>query len=234
MTDDIWLNHPQNYTEIEDTTLKNTVYPIIIDAVQQNGTKYLLDYGCGDGRLLEKLKFEIEISIYDKSDRMLKMAKKNYGKRIAKIYNNPAAIPKNYFDCVILSMVLVCVDNEKEYNQVLSNTYNTLKTGGIVIISVTHPCFRQYPFSNYDTTYCHNQQFDYFKEGDLFKVTMFDKNPKNNITFTDYHWTLSFSTNKLIETGFTIKKLVETKDDTKSKKCNPLTSPFLILIAQKL
>lgn len=233
MTDDIWLKHPQDFTEIENATLKNLVHPIIIDTVQQNGTKYLLDYGCGDGCLLEKLKHEIEISIFDKSDGMLKMAKKRFGKRIVKIYNNHAVIPKNYFDCVILSMILVCVDNEKEYKQVLSDTYNTLKTGGIAIIAVTHPCFRQYPFSDYDTSYCHNQQFDYFKEGEPFEVTIVDKNTKKNVTFLDYHWTLSYTVNKLVETGFTIKKLIETKDDIKSKIFNHLYSPFLILIAQK-
>lgn len=233
MTDNIWLQHPQDYTKIENATLKNVVHPIIIDTVQQNGTKYLLDYGCGDGRLLEKIKHEIEISVFDKSDEMLKLAEKRIGKRIGKTYNNPAIIPKNYFDCVILSMILVCIDNNKEFKQVLSDTYNTLKTGGIAIIAVTHPCFRQYPFSDYDTSYCHNQKFDYFKEGEPFEVTIVDKNTKKNVTFLDYHWTLSYTVNKLIETGFTIKQLVETKDDITSKKFNSLYSPFLVLIAQK-
>lgn len=233
MTDNIWLEHPEDFLSVEHTTLETIVHPEIIKLIRKNKIKRLLDYGCGDGRLVEKVKGITEISIYDKSKKMLDFAKKRIDARIHKMYSDNKKLPTKYFDCVLLSMILVCIDNQKEFLQTLRNIHKPLRPGGTAIIVVTHPCFRQYPFSDYNTSYCHNKKFVYFKEGEPFDVTIADKNTKKNVTFQDYHWTLSYTVNKLMETGFTIKQLIETNDDITSKKFNSLYSPFLILIAQK-
>lgn len=233
MVTDYWSEHSMDYSNLFQESKENVLYPAMVDLITGHRVSRLLDYGCGDGRFLHFLPPSVEVCVYDRSEEMLTLAKRLTGGRINQFYQDADQIPANSFDAVVVSLVLVCIDNEAEYVQVLQDVYRVLKPGGIGIFAVTHPCFRQYGYSDFYTSYCQAPNFNYFNEGEPFRVTMTDEKKGESISFNDYHWTLSFTINKTIETGLVLEKVVETKDDNSAAKFNDEKSPYLIVVARK-
>lgn len=77
------------------------------------------------------------------------------------------------------------------------------------------------------------EPFDYHKKGEPFEVTIHDETKKLSVTFIDYHWTLSYTINKMIQTGLNIENIIETEDDKSVSGFNKQFPPFIILIANK-
>lgn len=233
MATDYWSEHSADYSSLFQQSKENVLYPAMVDLITRHGASRLLDYGCGDGRFLHFLPEGVEASVYDRSSEMLALARRLAGGRIRQFYEDADQIPGDYFDVVVVSLVLVCIDNEAEYAQVLRDVHRVLKPGGVGIFTVTHPCFRQYAYSDFFTSYCQSPHFNYFDEGEPFGVTMTDDRSSKSISFNDYHWTLSFTINKAIEAGLIIDRVVETRDDASAAKFNPEKSPYLIVAARK-
>lgn len=233
MASDYWSEHSEDYSNLFQESKENVLYPAMVDLITRHGAGRLLDYGCGDGRFLRFLPEGIEVSVYDRSVEMLALAKQLAGDRISLFYQDVDQIPEDHYDVVVVSLVLVCIDNEVEYAQVLRDVYRVLRPGGIGILAVTHPCFRQYAYSDFYTAYCRSPHFNYFNEGEPFEVTMTDDRAGTSINFNDYHWTLSFTINKAIETGLIVDRVVETRDDASAAKFNSEKSPYLIVAARK-
>lgn len=192
-----------------------------------------LDYGAGDGRMSAKINEDIPIDIFDISPTMMKNARKVLGSRLKNEYTQTRNIPKNHYDVIVCSMVLVCIKEKDEYMKTLNAIQKALKASGKAIFSVTHPCFRQARFSDFYTDYSHKEQYDYFEEGKPFGVTIHNAKRKRKVSFDDYHWSLSFMMNSLIQSGLVIKEVIETKDDQNLNNCNNFFSPYLILITEK-
>jgi SAM-dependent methyltransferase len=233
MATDYWSEHSADYSGLFQESKENVLYPAMVDLIKRRGAGRLLDYGCGDGRFLHFLPGDVEASVYDRSSEMLALAKRLAGGRIRRFYDDADQIPEDYFDAVVVSLVLVCIDNEAEYAQVLRDVHRILKPGGLGIFAVTHPCFRQYAYSDFSTSYCKSPHFNYFKEGEAFGVTMTDDRAGKSISFNDYHWTLGFTINKTVEAGLIIDRVVETGDDASAANFNPEKSPYLIVAARK-
>jgi ubiquinone/menaquinone biosynthesis C-methylase UbiE len=233
MASDYWSEHSEDYSNLFQESKEHVLYPAMIDLITRHGAGRLLDYGCGDGRFLSYLPENVEVSVYDRSVEMLALAKELVSDRISRFYQDVDQIPEDDFDVVVVSLVLVCIDNEVEYAQVLRDVHRVLKPGGIGILAVTHPCFRQYAYSDFYTAYSQSRHFNYFNEGEAFGVTMTDDRAGKSISFDDYHWTLSFTINKAIEVGLIIDSVVETRDDASAAKFNSEKSPYLIIAARK-
>lgn len=233
MDNNFWIENSGDYTELLHTSLKNELHPAIVKVVDDLKPKRYFDYGCGDGRMTEMISSEIEISLFDISEEMLQRAEKRLGKRISAIYRNTNQIPENYFDVIVSSLVFVCIDNEKDFTTAMQSISNSLNKNGKAIIALTHPCFRQYAYSDFFTSYTEGKQFDYHKNGEPFDVTIHDESKKLSVTFSDYHWTLSYTINKMIQAGLNIENIIETEDDKSTSGYNKQFSPFIILIANK-
>lgn len=213
------------------TSQKNVLHPTLANLINAQNPKKLLDYGCGDGRILDLLNNDIKIDVHDINQEMLDIIEHKQGKKIASYYLDREKISKNTYDAVLLSMVLVCIDNEIEYLNVLKRIKLCKTKTGRVYIAVTHPCFRDKTFSNFYTSFSNKQPFKYLNNGAPFDVYIEDKMPPS-VAFTDFHWSLSFTLNKILEAGLIIEKVIETSDDSKSKKENKLFSPYLIIVAK--
>lgn len=234
MSYEFWKNKSEDYTSLIRSTIINVLHPTIISALPINQIKKLLDFGCGDGKLIENLPSDISVSAYDISSEMLKQAEMRLGNRVSNYYSVSTDMQSNYFDAVVCSMVLVCIDNQIEYETVLKEIHRVLLLGGTTVLAITHPCFRQYPYSDFYTSYCKDQEFDYFNEGEPFDVQLHDYETEDGALFKDFHWTLSFTINKTITSGFKITKIIETKDDPFSENRNKFFSPFLLVVAEKI
>jgi len=227
----IWSENAVCFMNVLHTSQKNVLHPTLANMINEDNPKQLLDYGCGDGRILKSINSSINIDVHDINEEMLEMAKHKAGNRIGSYFLNKEEIPANTYDAVLLSMVLVCIDNEIEYLNVLKRIKSCKTETGKVYIAVTHPCFRDRKFSNFHTSYGNEQPFKYLNDGEPFDVFIEDEMPPS-VAFTDFHWSLSFTLNKICESGLTIEKVIETPDDTLSKNQNELFSPFFIIVAK--
>jgi len=233
MEKNFWIDNSTDYTELLHTSLKNVLHPMTVKVINESKPKKYLDYGCGDGRMTEMIDKEIPISLFDISEEMLEQAERRLTNRIEKVYRNISEIPANTFDVIVLSLVFVCIDNDNDFTTAMQTISNSLAINGKAIIALTHPCFRQYSYSDYFTAYTNDKPFEYHQNGEPFEVTIHDESKKLSVTFTDYHWTLSYTINKMIQTGLTIEKIIETEDDKSVSGFNKQFPPFIILIANK-
>lgn len=117
------------------------LYPAICSRIKTQSR--ILDYGCGSGELIEKVKkLGHKVLGFDPSIEMVKRAKQlNPG---AFIVNDLNLLVNGNFDIVVLNLVLSCVRDA--YSVVKSASSYTQR----VIITVPHPCFSL--FSDLHTT----------------------------------------------------------------------------------
>jgi SAM-dependent methyltransferase len=174
----------------------------------------------------------LAIDVYDSSPMMLDIVQERAGDLIENVLRTAEEIRSNEYDVVILSMVLVCISDAREYSSVLTHCRRALKSGGILIVAVTHPCFRANRFSNFSTSYSEGESFDYLSEGAPFTVTIKDASPPS-VSFVDFHWSLGFTLNAIAHVGLRLVSTIETKDDPVHTSASRLASPYLILTCIK-
>jgi len=210
--------------------LKYKAYKDIGTYINEKKIKKILDFGCGDGKQLEFIDKKIVTDLYDINEEALKKASKKLKNSKSSVFNITNDIKKNTYELVVFSLVLMCLSNEKELNEIVKSFKGFLKKNGEVIVLITHPAFRDKEFSYYETNVTSN--FNYFNEGFPFKVSL--KNVKHEIFFTDYHWTISKTINLFISKGFELLKMVELQDtNTENDFYNKSFSPYMKLIFKK-
>ncbi len=112
-------------------------------AYLKNGQR-ILDWGCGNGRLLLMLENKkIEYFGVDQSKQLLKQARAEYAKAIKKgmvhFFCNAKRdkkFPPAFFDCAFMIASFFHLPDEKSRVQLLTNIYRELKPGGLLYISV--------------------------------------------------------------------------------------------------
>ena len=194
--------------------------------------KRLLDYGGGDGKFAvlcaESLSLQ-EIITYDPAPRMTSLAQSlcaNF-KQI-RVTDAIQEIESGIFDVVTFNAVWMCLASREVCLDALSKIARLLRSNGHLIASVTHPCFRTCKFSNYFTDFNNS---DYFNDGTLFNVTIY--NGKHELHIVDTHWSLTAMSSQLNESGFVIENLYELPRSTNgSSERN--ASLWLVIIARKL
>lgn len=233
MSNNFWIDNAEDFLFFEHPSERNVLHPLIIKKVTKFAPNTYLDYGAGDGRMTARIPLDIPIDIFDISPKMIKYAQQVLGSKLTNAYIKTRDIPQNHYDIIVCSMVLVCINNEATYEKTLNIINLSLNESGKAIFSVTHPCFRSAEFSDFHTEYSYTKKFDYFDEGKPFGVTIHNANKKKKVSFDDYHWSLSFMMNSLIKANFNITEIIETTDDPNTDQSNKLSSPFLIIIAEK-
>lgn len=226
--DNIWLFHPELYSSLDNESRKYILHPKLLEYINQSDNIKLLDFGCGDGSFIKNLSTDFEISLYDISSKALAEAKANLKKFNVKIYYELDEIPNNNFDYVVLSLVLMTIDNKDDIVNILNKIYHSLNQNGKLLIAITHPCFRNYVYSTFQTDYSKNKNFNYFNEGEKFEVFLRDN--KKTVSFFDFHWSLSTTINLLIESNYKINKIEELMDKSGTGKYfNSNFSPYMII-----
>ena len=194
--------------------------------------KRLLDYGGGDGKFAvlcaESLPLQ-EIVTYDPAPRMTSLARSvcaNFEQ--IRVTDAIQEIESGIFDVVTFNAVWMCLASREACLDTLKKIARLLRSNGHLVASVTHPCFRTYKFSNYSTDF---NTRDYFNDGTLFNVTIYDENRELHIV--DTHWSMTAMSSQLNESGFVIENLYELPRSTNgSSERN--ASLWLVIIARKL
>src|SRR5204862_2619910 len=110
---------------------------------------------------------------------------------------------------------------------VLKNIARLLRPNGRLIASVTHPSFRTCKFSGYSTDF---NDRDYFNDGTLFNVTIYDE--KRELHIVDTHWSLTAMSSQLNESGFVLENLYELPRSTSGSRQHD-ASLWLVIVARK-
>src|SRR5882724_6698697 len=194
--------------------------------------KRLLDYGGGDGKFAilcaESLPLQ-EIVTYDSAPRMISLARSvcaNF-KQI-RVTDAIQEIESGIFDVVTFNAVWMCLASRETCLDALSEIARLLRSNGYLVASVTHPCFRTSKFSNYFTDFNNR---DYFNDGTLFNVTIYDG--KRELHIVDTHWSLTAMSAQLNESGFVIETLYELPRSSNGPG-ERNASLWLVIIARKL
>lgn len=226
MVEDFWVDKADIYSNEGFEINELGTHPHIIDFYNRYCTdaNRILDYGCGDGSLILKLENKIEISLYDISISMLRIAEKKLKDYKPIVFENPNKLPRNYFDCIFVSMVFICVDSEKEIEFIIDKITETKKKNGIVLIANPHPCFRDKPFSSYYTEYTIGRPFNYFNNGERHEILLRNK----SMSFFDYNWSITYLVNAFLKKGLTLIEMLELKDNQTNSFFNTQYSPSII------
>lgn len=225
-----WIKYADKYAEEGFDINTSGTHPAILKIVENHKSKIkkVLDYGCGDATLLYRMGMNFEYSIFDISPKMLDIAMQNLESFNVVRHDKAKDIPRNTFDLIILSMVLVCVDQQSEVEYILKTIKEVKRNDGLLILANPHPCFRDEPFSSYYTEFSVGKNFDYFLNGQ--KHTLFIRD--SEISFIDQNWTISYLVNEIIKAGMNIIEFIELRDNQTNEFFNKNSSPSLILICK--
>lgn len=227
-----WNNDLDRYLAIEDESRKTVLYPKIQSIISSLNPRAVLDYGCGDGELLDIIarSTNAAISAYDPSSYAVQAIKRRLGNKSATIYKDSQEIELAAYDAIICSLVIMTLPNEAGLKELAANVKKAKSVDGVGIFAITHPCFRDEQYSTFITEYTNKTAFNYFDEGKPFEVTIFDRASDNKIQFKDYHWSLSKTINILISAGLVIKEMIEVQDiPGVGNTCYP---PYLIIVTE--
>ncbi len=201
-----------NFFEVNNELRTYLAHPYLASIINNNNEALVLDYGCGKGELLKHIspKFNGELHCYDPNTNIIDEAISKCPNDInVKFFSNIENLNIQY-DIIILSFVLITIDNREECLEILKNCKSLLKENGRVLILETHPNYRTKVFSTYQT----NMKSElYFEEYMPIRVVLNDaKNNEHFITFYDYHKSLTELSNLIFESRFVIEKIHELKD----------------------
>ncbi|MEQ1761063.1 MAG: class I SAM-dependent methyltransferase [Vicinamibacterales bacterium] len=223
----IWKARAGKFMALEHLSQERALHPVLLRLIEQGSGDRLLDYGCGDGRILARLSNRWRIDAYDPSEQMRELAQLRVGSRLSRMAANLDDLEGRY-DVIILGMIILVLPHEDDVRRVLQECACRMDNSSRLFITTTHPCFRASDFSNFSTSFGRTQPFSYLLNGTPFEVTLRDHDVEG-IVFTDYHWSLSFTLNALSSEGLSVVSMLEVPDDPESSSRNPLVPPFLIM-----
>lgn len=229
-TKEFWNSEKANKVfEIANPEQK-TLQPFLAKLIMSFIPETVLDYGCGDSFVSRLLNPAIKLGLYDTNVNSAKNAAGFLKNRNCLVFEKVEELPKDYYDIIVFSLVLICLKGKDEFRFALSQMKKTKKDDGHVVLVTTHPCFRQYDYRPFYADYATGRQFHYLNEFEPFEVTIRD-DEKEGIRFVDYHWPLDLTINEIINNGFSITRVVEVPDATYDNiPANRFFPPFLIII----
>lgn len=226
-----WQENHRFY-ELENRSVAQSIYPLMNQRLSELQARSVLDFGCGDGRLLEALQGpERELAGFDISPQGRELARARLGER-AHIFGPPDAIPDASYDAVVNSMVLMTLPDKAGLAAALRELALCLRPGGTILSAVTHPCFRGRKFSDFATGWVDGAD-SYFSEGHPFRVTLFDERAGLSVTFDDYHYSVSAYFNAIVDAGLALTALYELPDPSPQAPGAGTYPAFLVLEARR-
>lgn len=125
----------------KDVSLIRVTGPCMLRHVKEEAPERLLDVGCGTGYLTDKAAESVaECLGIDVSSKSIEIARKKY--ETQHLHFETCAISaldkENYFDACMANMVFM---TDPEWELSVKRIYDMLNQGGVLFITITHPCF---------------------------------------------------------------------------------------------
>jgi SAM-dependent methyltransferase len=195
------------YVAVEDDR-EVTVFPLLRETIRARGARTLLDYGGGDGRFARSCAGLglLRVVTFDPSPEMNALAATSTTNALRAVQST-SDLEDGAFDVVTCNGVWMCWTTDADCVAALSEIRRLLAAGGVLLASVTHPCFRDRAFSTYRT------DFDpglYLADGTPFRVRVFDG--QREVELEDTHWSLGAMTRQLAASGLSLTTITEVAD----------------------
>jgi SAM-dependent methyltransferase len=187
------------------------VFPWLRDLITAGNPATVLDFGCGDARFALQLSrlLTAGISAYERDPHMREQARRRIAAESGNITlcESPGSDWTGKFDAIFLQGVWMCWPTRAECLDTLRLLARSLKPGGILIASVTHPCFRDQRFATYRTDF---NPARYLDNGTPF--TVFVGQPGAETPIVDTHWNIEDTLNQALEAGLVLTRVKEHAD----------------------
>lgn len=187
------------------------VFPWLRELIAAKKPATILDFGCGDARFALQLSrlLPAKISAYERDPHMRAQARLRIAAESGTVtlHEAPAADWTGHFDAIFLQGVWMCWQTRAECLETLRLLARSLAPGGLLIASVTHPCFRDQRFATYRTDF---DQRRYLDNGVPF--TVFVGKPGAETPIVDTHWNLEDTLNQALEAGLALTRVKEHAD----------------------
>jgi SAM-dependent methyltransferase len=204
----------KSYSEIAESKAENGFieHPAIRKQIGKVAGRVVLDAGCGPG-ILSKYLIESgasEVVGFDVSPSMIELAEERTNQKaqlfVADMRYPLSNLTDQYFDIVTSSLA---IDYIEDWSVPLSEFRRILKNGGRFIFSVQHPL----------------GAYNWYKPNSAFGVQYVEALWKGctaePIIVPDYYRSFEDILNPLVEAGFNIRNLVETKPVDALKEIDP-------------
>ena len=126
-----WKGDFAEFFKVENELRLTVVHQYIADAIIRQEYKDILDFGCGEGDLLDKMHKmnlnSVKYTGYDPSVPCIEKAEKKF--KDIEFVSELDALKGEKFDAVILSFVLITIDNEDEAKESINSAVDRLKPG---------------------------------------------------------------------------------------------------------
>jgi SAM-dependent methyltransferase len=195
------------YSAVDDAR-RQLVFPVVRQLVQD--ARALLDYGGGDGLFtVDCAVLPIQsLTVFDPAPQMLALARAHCeGIDKVRVCASTDVLNPGSFDAIAMNAVWMCLPTERACVGVLQDIGRLLEPSGVLVASVTHPCFRDVRFSTFHAEF---DRANYLRDGTPFSVSIFDG--ARTVEVTDTHWSLGAMTNQLHHAGFVVDQLIEVAD----------------------
>nr|AMP48522.1 methyltransferase domain protein [uncultured bacterium] len=207
---DDWNNSAEVYSELPDVSNIEVNYRAILAHLGACEGKTVLDYGCGAGRLAQRMeRLGACVTGVDISLPMICIAQKvsqNAGSAVKYIHmpnNSLDFLDSGSFDVVVANLVVMMYSSKESIAQSMREICRVLKRGGRFINVFTHPCFVDRGAHDYRNVFFGG--FIYLKEGYAYKFVLRDADGVEvDKDFRDYHYTLTTYFRLTLEAGFDI------------------------------
>lgn len=212
MTTKVWgKKDTKKYSQYDDSELSG-LHPELLKMLGNIRGKHVVDYGCGEGKLLEELLARGAIVHgYDISSTMIEEARERIGGRgeLKAIKSGKMPLDGGSVDCVVSNLVLMMCPNMQIVENIFKEAHRVLKTEGRWIYCVTHPAFSEHDFTTYRNIFLGGM--DYFREGQPYQFVLKKKDGREITaeSFIDHHYSLSAYLNLLPKTGFRLEEFRE-------------------------
>ena len=210
--DNYWKGDFVEFFQLENELRTTVVHPFILGSINNYVFKSVLDFGCGQGDLLNLMKPSDGFNYigYDPAAKCIENAKSIHANvDYAEFTGTLSRLEPASFDVVVLSFVLITIDNTPESEALMKNAASFLKSSGRLIFCETHPCFRDRAYSTLKTDM---DMADYKKSCFPINVTLNSESAGNTVSFVDYHKNLTDIFNCFSYGNLRISRLVELYD----------------------
>lgn len=175
--------------------------------------KTILDYGCGPGKVSERLVSVnpiYNITAVDESKQMLNIAKnKRLHPRITyKLITNNSLyfIDNNSIDCAILCFVIINNGTKEKIYSMIDEINRKLKIGGRLLILDSNPNAIGINFATF-----RNGDLDILYENGSRKKQYLKLSNSDDLVLNDFYWSLNFYETLLKCSNFKLQNIIEPK-----------------------
>lgn len=201
------------YAAVIDTKPHNAYYerPATLSLLPEVRHKRVLDAGCGPGVYSGWLiEHGAEVIAIDASSKMVELAKQrlgsNFDVRQADLSKPLGFLDNSSFDIVLCPLVLEYIE---DWSIPLTEFHRVLRSGGHVVLSVSHPSF----------------DYIYFKSKRYFETELVASEWEGfeplRIHMPSFRRSLAATLNPIIEAGFRLERVLEPLPTAEFKRADP-------------